>query len=190
MYILLIFDIVVSVFVFLSVALSNSSSIFATVESSNVFWAFISIIFPWLMLPDRTWSCSFISTSSDSPVSADVSSNVVPLITIESTGIFSPFLTTSKSFIFICSTGMLIIWLFSFLLAMGCFISIRSLIDFLELFIAFSSSSFPIVYNVITIAPSSTSPIKSAPSEEIVISAFSFIVLLFISSFIAFIVVL
>lgn len=45
---------VVSVFVFLSVASSNNSSIFETVEFSNKLVALISITFPILIEPDKT----------------------------------------------------------------------------------------------------------------------------------------
>ena len=57
---------------------------------------------------------------------------------------------------------------------------------FLELLIAFSSSILPIVYNEITIAPSRTLLVKNAPRQDIVISKFSFIVLLFINNLIEF----
>ena len=72
-YTLLIFEIVVSVFVFLSVAVSKSSNILDTVEFLNVDVVFISRTSSRLMYPDKTLSLSLTSTHSLSPVIEEVS---------------------------------------------------------------------------------------------------------------------
>ena len=106
-YILLNLDTSVSVCAFLSLASSTNSSILATVESLNSVVAFIYIIFPIFIVPDNTLSFLPTFTGSDSPVSADVSSNVEPSVIIPSTGIFSPFFTIKMSPFFTCSTSTL-----------------------------------------------------------------------------------
>jgi len=89
----------------LSVALSINSNIFATVDSSYKLVTFISIKSPVFMLPDNTFSPSFIFTNSDSPVRDFKSSRVLPFVTIPSNGIFSPPFIINISPIFISFTS-------------------------------------------------------------------------------------
>ena len=81
--------------------------------------------------------------SSDSPVSADVSSLVLPSKTTPSTGTLSPFFTTRTSSNLISSTPIVLSSSPTFKLAKFCFIFNKSLTEFLVLLIAFSSSIFP-----------------------------------------------
>ena len=78
-------------------ASSTSDNIFETQESWNNFVALISITSPTLIQPDNTSSLILAVLSSDSPVKADVSNEVLPRVTTPSTGILSPFLMTKIS---------------------------------------------------------------------------------------------
>ena len=67
-------------------------------------------MFPMLIVPDNTSSCSLTLTNFDSPVRELLSNLELPLIIIPSNGIFSPFLTiivspnlTSSGFTITCS---------------------------------------------------------------------------------------
>ena len=184
-YILLIFDTTVSILVFLSVALSSNSMILETVESLNTEVAFIWMTSSKLMQPDNTVSLMFLGAGLDSPVSEEVSSIVLPSTIMPSTGIFSPFFTTRMSFTLTSLTSILMILLPSFLLAYASLMSSKFFIDFLELLRAFSSSILPIVYRVMTMIPSMTLPIIRAPRHDILIKAFSLMVLLLISNLMA-----
>ena len=172
----------------MSVADSSISSILLTVESSNVLVALTNITSPKLILPDNTLSPSLIKTGSLSPVSIELSIELVPLLIIPSTPIFSPFLTKRISPTLTSSTNIFLTSLPTLILTVLSVKSIKSFIEFLELLIAFSSSILPIVYNVITIIPSRTFFSASAPKQETVISKFSFIVLLLINNFKEFII--
>ena len=116
-WILLILEIDVSIFVFLSVADSSNSNILATVEFSYKAVTFISITSFLLILPDNTLDDALTFTSSLSPVRAEVSSADSPLITTPSRGIFSPFFTINISPTFTSSTLTFCTSLSSFLLA-------------------------------------------------------------------------
>ncbi len=59
-----------------------------------------------LTVPPITLSPTFFETDIDSPVTIDSSTAEEPNITIESTGIFSPGLTTAISPGWICSIGI------------------------------------------------------------------------------------
>ena len=79
-----------SVFDFFSAAVSTSSRIFDTVESSNAFVAFtVSDPSPF-MQPDTTVSPGPAARGTDSPVSAAVEMRLSPVRTSASTGILSP----------------------------------------------------------------------------------------------------
>ena len=133
-----------SVLAFLSVAVSTKSKILATVLSLYSLVTFTSSKPLVLMLPDSTSSPVETLVSLLSPVKALVFNLASPLTIIPSRGIFSPCLMIIISFIFTSSGSTLVVVLFSFKLAYSGLISIRSLIDFLELLMAMLSSIFPI----------------------------------------------
>ena len=82
-----------SVLAFLDDACSTSSSILVTVDSPN---SFVTLIFntPFKFIqPLITLSPVDTVRGTDSPVSAEVSKDACPSVTIPSSGIFSPVLT-------------------------------------------------------------------------------------------------
>ena len=104
----------------------------------------IKIISPLLIEPDNTLSPSFTFWRTASPVKLEVSSIVFPLVTIPSTGIDSPFLTTIISPILSSSDLTSLIVSFTFKLAFSTFKESNSSIPLLLLLTAFSSNILPI----------------------------------------------
>ena len=150
----------VSVFAFLSVAFSTNSSILLTVLFSYFSVTFISSNPSKTILPDNTWSAFFTSCVFVSPVRDAVSRLPVPLTTIPSNGIFSPFFAITISPTFTSDGSNTSIPSIVLKLAYSCYITFKTHNDFLVLFIAFSSSIFPISYRVITIKHSICLPTK------------------------------
>ena len=180
----------VSVLAFLSVAFSTNSNILFTVEFSYFSVTFTSINPSSNMLPDRICPFSSTCTSLLSPVNDAVFIFALPFMIVPSNGTFSPCFTIIISPIFTSSGFIVFISFPCFIFAYSGFMFIKSDIDFLLLFIAFSSSIFPNSYNIITIKPSMCFPTKYAPIHDIVISMFSFIFLLLNNIFTAFFAVL
>jgi len=105
----------------------------------------------WLIVPANTFSPSFLSTGTGSPLSILSSTYEVPLMTIPSTAIFSPGLTRMVSFLLTCSIGISI-WCppsCTIVTVLGCnpisFFMAEDVLPF-----AFSSSNFPSSIKVIT----------------------------------------
>ena len=114
-------------------AFSTISSIFDTVDSSNILVTLILITPERLMHPLITSSPASTSFGRASPVSEEVSIEEFPSITVPSRGIFSPGLTSTISPI-LTSYGSTVSSLSSFrTTAKSGLISISAATDFLDL---------------------------------------------------------
>ena len=114
-------------------AFSTISSIFDTVDSSNILVTLILITPERLMHPLITSSPASTSFGSASPVSDEVSTEEFPSITVPSSGIFSPGLTSTVSPM-LTSYGSTVSSLPSFkTTAKSGLISISAATDFLDL---------------------------------------------------------
>ena len=114
-------------------AFSTISSIFDTVDSSNILVTLILITPERLMHPLITSSPASTSFGRASPVSDEVSTEEFPSITVPSSGIFSPGLTSTVSPM-LTSYGSTVSSLPSFkTTAKSGLISISAATDFLDL---------------------------------------------------------
>ena len=152
-----------SVCAFFSPAFSTRSKILLNVDSLNSFVTLISRTPFVFITPLRISELISAFLGTDSPVSADVSINASPDITIPSNGTLSPGFTIITSPTLTSSGDFSITVSFIFTKALSGFSSIKLSIDFLDLFSAYSSKISPTWKNSITAIASGYSPVAKAP---------------------------
>ena len=136
-------------------ALLTMSMICASSVSAPIFLAFISKLPVPFTVPPTTESPSIFSTEIDSPVIIDSSTELLPFVTMPSTGIFSPGLIFNKSFTFTCAKGILCSTPFLMTVASGGTKFKRARMALFVLPCAFSSNTWPNNINVsMTVAAS------------------------------------